>query len=92
MQTWHASCKELRSFLNHVSSKAQYSSVIFLEADFEKDSMRVRRARALCYECILFPPTSQTIDCAHTVMLDKALLDVRCHDQSCASAASDRLY
>ncbi|CAL5224823.1 g7574 [Coccomyxa viridis] len=38
--TWHASCKELRSFLNHVSSKPQYGSVIFLEADFEKDSMR----------------------------------------------------
>ncbi len=43
-QTWHASCKELRNFLNHVSGKAQYSSVVFLEADFEKDSMRVGQA------------------------------------------------
>ena len=41
-QTWHASYKELKSFLNHVSTKAQYSQVVFLEADYEKQSMRVR--------------------------------------------------
>ena len=41
MQTWHAACKELKTFLNHLSTKAQYSHVVFLEADFEKDALNV---------------------------------------------------
>ena len=43
LQTWHAGCKELRELFKHVSSKAQYSHVVFLEADCEKDSVRVGR-------------------------------------------------
>ena len=47
LQTWHAGCKELRELFKHVSSKAQYSHVVFLEADCEKDSVRVGQSPEL---------------------------------------------
>lgn len=58
LQTWHAACKELKSFLNHLSTKAQYNHVVFLEADFEKGALSVSVFPANL-ECTLIPTATQ---------------------------------
>ncbi len=47
VQSWSSPCKQMRSFLNDISSRPAYTHVVFAELDVDNDAIKVKRMAKL---------------------------------------------